>query len=64
MPSEVLVSGHASAPSSIVRESQRLFPLDRAARIDWLYELAYSSACEADRHEILTAIRRLRNGLA
>lgn len=58
------MTGHGNAPSSIVRESQRPFPLDLVARIDWLYQMAYSSASEADRHEILTAIRRLRNGLA
>lgn len=58
------MKGHANAPSRIVRESQRLCPLDLVARIDWLYEMAYSSTSEADRHEILTAIRRLRNGLA
>ncbi|MBA2741596.1 MAG: hypothetical protein H0U46_06250 [Actinobacteria bacterium] len=58
------MTGHGNAPTVIVRESQRLFPLDLVARIDWLYELAYSSAPEADRHAILTAIRRLRNGLA
>ncbi len=56
------VQRHGNDPGYVVRESQRLFPLDLVARIDWLHEQAHASISEADRHEVLTAIRRLRNG--
>jgi len=46
----------------VVKESQRLFSLDLAARVAWLHEMAFASTSEADRHEILRAIWRLRNG--
>ena len=56
------MTGHGNSPDWVLKESQRLFPLDLVARIDWLYEMAHSSTSESDRHEIETAIRRLRNG--
>ena len=54
--------GHGNSPDWVLNESKRLFPLDLVARIDWLYKMAHLSTSESDRHEIETAIRRLRNG--
>ena len=54
--------GHGCSPGWVVAESKRLFPLDLPARVAWLHEMAYASTSEADRHEILSAIGRLRNG--
>lgn len=54
--------GHGNSAGWVTREAQRLFPLDLCARLDWLYEQAYSSASESDRHAIFEAIRTLRNG--
>ena len=57
------MTGHGNSPQWVAREAQRRFPLNLTARIEWMYEQAYSSTSESDRHEILTAIRRLRNGV-
>lgn len=56
------MTGQANSAGWVAREAQRLYPLDLCARLDWLYEQAYSSASEADRHAIFQVIRRLRNG--
>jgi hypothetical protein len=51
---------HACSPEWVVAESIRRYPLDLVARVSWLHEMAYASTNEADRHEILRRIRRLR----
>lgn len=58
------MTAHGNSAGYVVRESQRLYPLDLVARIEWMTEQAYATLNESDRHAILTAVRRLRNGVA
>ncbi len=53
---------HWTLPRLVVDESKWRYPLDLPARVEWLREKAYASVSEADRHEILRAVNRLRNG--
>lgn len=54
---------HACSADWCVRESLRQYPLDLAARLEWLYDAAHYSTNEADRHELYRRIRLLRRGV-
>jgi hypothetical protein len=56
------MQGHGNSPAWVKAEAERLHPLDLAARVKWMIDMAYASASEDDRHEILTEVRRIRNG--
>lgn len=53
---------HANSAAYTLRESERLHPLDLVARLEYLRKQAYATLDESQRHAILTAARRLRNG--